>query len=174
MIRAFVLALVLSFATLAAQPADAQVRVSFHSRELGSTFPHAFFTFEGTLSDGTPVPLTGYGFTAQRLSIALLSRPVDGMLEYVVGRELARGTRHFSVTVDDAGYGRMLDVVERWRTRAQPSYDLDKANCIHFVMEVADTLGLDTNPDTRFTRRPRAFTTELQSLNEGVVEAATD
>lgn len=173
LLRAAALVLFL-VAGLSTVPAWAQVTVSFHSRELGNTFPHAFVTFEGRLSDGTPVPLMGYGFTAKRLSPAILTGSVEGMVEDITGRELTRGTRHFSVSVDDAGYGRMLAVIDDWRTREGKSYNLNRANCIHFVMEIAQALGLQTNRETRFIKRPRAFSEELQGLNPGLAVPAAD
>jgi len=69
------------------------------------------------------------------------------------------------VMLDDAAYGRMLAVIADWRGREGRSYNLERANCIHFVMDIARAVGLSTNPDTRFRKRPRAFSEELKALN---------
>lgn len=164
MFRSVAIVAALLWSMLAA-PLCAQVALSVHSREMGNTFPHAFVTFEGTLSDGTPVPLTGVGFTARRLSPAILMGSVEGEVEAITGRDLTRGTNHFTVMLDDAAYARMLAVIADWRGRAGRSYNLERANCIHFVMDIARSVGLATNPATRFHKRPRAFSEELKALN---------
>lgn len=168
MIRTVLLALMM----LVAAPAAAEVELSFHSREFGETFPHAFVSYRGTLSDGTVVPEGGFGFTAVTVSPAILFGSVHGKLERLSGTILTRGTNHFTVRLDDAAYARMLAVVADWDGRGGKSYNLNRANCIHFVMDIARAVGLRTDPDTRFVKRPHGFMEELEGLNPGVESAA--
>ena len=48
-------------------------------------------------------------------------------------RQIARSDRQFALTVSDERFQAAMAVVERWRSRAQPSYNLNRRNCIHFV-----------------------------------------
>src|SRR3546814_1840795 len=78
---------------------------------------------------------------------------------------IAKSDRQFDVTVDDATYGRILAKVAEWRDREQPSYSLNKRNCVHFVMELAETVGLKVNRKSKlFKKRSEEHTSELQSL----------
>src|SRR3546814_18115213 len=70
-----------------------------------------------------------------------------------------KSDRQFDVTIDDATYGRVLAKVAEWRDREQPSYSLNKRNCVHFVMELAETAAPqatagDTSRRGRATSRP--------------------
>ena len=64
-----------------------------------------------------------------------------------------------------------MRVVEEWRTRPQPSYNLSRANCIHFVAAIASALGLRTELVPRLMRRPRSFLIHQRELNAGRVTA---
>ena len=50
---------------------------------------------------------------------------------------MARSTRQFALTLSDERYRAVMAVVERWRNRPQPSYNLNHRNCVHFVAELA-------------------------------------
>jgi hypothetical protein len=58
-----------------------------------------------------------------------------------------------------------MATVERWRSAKQPSYDLDKANCVHFVGELAGALGMDGTPRKGLMRKPRSFLEAVTQAN---------
>ena len=103
---------------LAAAPAWAAVSITFYSKELGASFPHAFVILEGTLDRGGPRIEEDYGFTAKTISPAILWGKVAGEVitdhtaGYVKGSD-----RHFTVTLSDSEYDRVMATVERWRDR---------------------------------------------------------
>ena len=150
---------------LAAAPGWAAVSITFYSKELGSSFPHAFVIVEGTLDRGGPRIAEDYGFTAKTISPAILWGKVAGevITDHTAG--YIRGSdRHFTVSLSDAEYDRVLATVERWRSAKQPSYDLDKHNCVHFVAELAAAIGM--TPDTRrLMKKPRSFLENLTAQN---------
>jgi len=164
--KALMLRLLLAFLSglaLAATPAAAEVEVRFFSRDLGEVFPHAFFEVEG---DG--VAKRNYGFSAKTISPAILFGPVRGEIVEVSDSYVAKSRHHFTLTVDDAGYRRLLALVEEWRSRPGRSYDLNTANCVSFVAAAVRLLGLRTNPATRFGGKPKSFLTEVARLNPGL------
>jgi hypothetical protein len=59
----------------------------------------------------------------------------------------------------------VLTVVERWRTRPGKSYNLNKSNCIHFVGEVAQAVGLKVVFEKALIKKPRSFLLSLVTLN---------
>ena len=151
--------------SLTAAPAAAAVQITFYSHELGSSFPHAFILVQGTLDRGGPRIDEDYGFTAKSISPAILMGAVKG--EVVTDNKpgyTRSSNRHFTLTVSDAEYDRAMAVVERWRTRAQPSYDLGSRNCIHFVAEIAASIGMRADTPRRLMRKPRSY---LDYLTEG-------
>lgn len=147
------------------KPAQAAVTVSFYSQDLGDNFPHAFITLTGKL-DATSEPVDiNYGFTATAVSPALLWGPVKGYVQSKDGSYIGRSDQQFSLTVDDATYGRVIAKVREWQARQQPSYSLDKGNCVHFVMELAEVVPLRVNRKSRFFRKPKSFLREVKQLN---------
>jgi hypothetical protein len=150
---------------LMAVPAAAAVQITFYSHEFGSSFPHAFVVVQGTLDRGGPRIDEDYGFTAKSISPAILMGAVKG--EVITDNKpgyTRSSNRHFTLTVTDAEYDRAMAVVERWRTRAQPSYDLGSRNCIHFVAEIAASIGMRADTPKRLMRKPRSY---LDYLTEG-------
>jgi hypothetical protein len=151
-------------------PAAAAVEIAFYSRELsGDNFPHAFVALRGTLdATGEPVD-TSYGFTARSVTPALLLGSVAG--ELVEGQQFAHSERQFALVLSDERYRAVLAVVAAWRGRAQPSYNLNRRNCIHFIGEVAQAAGLRVELVERLMRRPRAFLQHLRDLNPQLAPA---
>ena len=155
---------------LAAAPAWAAVSITFYSKELGASFPHAFVILEGTLDRGGPRIEEDYGFTAKTISPAILWGKVAGevitdhSVSYVKGSD-----RHFTLTLTDAEYDRAMATIARWRATKQPSYDLDKHNCVHFVAELAASVGL-TADTKRFMKKPRSFLEALTGANRARLE----
>ena len=147
-------------------PAAAAVEIGFYSREMGDTgFPHAFVSLRGTL-DATGEPVnTRYGFTARSLGPALLFGSVGGDVIVEGEHQIVGSDRHFALTLTDDQYRALLEVVEAWRSRPQPSYNLDRRNCIHFVGELAQAVGLRVDYPGELMRTPRAFLQRVRALN---------
>ncbi len=148
-------------------PAAAQVVLSFYSHELGSSFPHAFVVLKGKTEEGRDVD-TNFGFTAKTLTPALLMGSVRGVVETSKPSYVASSDRQFSVQLDDRQFKDVLAVVERWRTRPGKSYNLNKSNCIHFVGEVAQAVGLKVVFEKALIKKPRSFLLSLVTLNPWV------
>lgn len=150
---------------LTAAPGWAAVSITFYSKELGASFPHAFVVVEGTLDRGGARIEEDYGFTAKTISPAILWGKVSGevitdhTISYIKGSD-----RHFTVTLTDAEYDRVMATIGRWRSARQPSYDLDKHNCVHFVAELAAAIGM--TPDTKkLMKKPRSFLETMTAQN---------
>jgi len=164
----FVFAPLLLLLSLLPAPAAAQVVATFYSHELGDSFPHAFVVFKGkTVTDGTPVDIN-YGFTPKTVTPAILLGSVAGRLDIAEPDYVADSTPQFRVTLTDAQYAAMMAVVEAWRTRPSPSYNLNRANCVHFVGELARAAGLAVTFPKRLMKKPRSYLRELMRLNPQV------
>jgi hypothetical protein len=154
-----------------AVPASAAVSITFYSKELGASFPHAFVIVEGTLDRGGPRIEEDYGFTAKTISPAILWGKVAGevitdhTVSYVKGSD-----RHFTLALTDAEYDRAMATVQRWRSARQPSYDLDTHNCVHFVADIAASIGLAADT-SRFMKKPRSFLESLTRANHARLES---
>jgi hypothetical protein len=157
---------------LAAMPAAAAVQITFYSHELGSSFPHAFVVMQGRLDrDGTGIE-EDYGFTAKSISPAILMGSVKGeVVTDNTASYTAHSDRHFTLTISDAEYDRVIATVERWRTMAQPSYDLGTRNCIHFVAQIAASIGMKADTPKRLMRRPRSYLEYLTDANRVWLQA---
>lgn len=149
--------LALALLALSAAPAWAAVSMTFYSKELGASFPHAFVILQGTPDRGGPRIEEDYGFTAKTISPAILWGKVAGevitdhSVSYVKGSD-----RHFTVALTDAEFDRVMATIARWRSAKQPSYDLDRHNCVHFVAELAAAIGMTTDT-SRLMKKPRSF-----------------
>jgi hypothetical protein len=151
-------------AALLPAPAAAEIVVSFYSHELGSTFPHAFFTVEGARSDGRRVD-GNYGFTAKATTPAVLWGSVGGKVEVLSASYIKSSDKQFTVKISDPQHDALMALVERWRTAKQPSYNLDKANCLHFVGQAAAILGLKVEYPKKYMRKPKSFLLAIAALN---------
>ena len=169
-LRLILLSLLMLCAGLAT-PARAEVVVSFYSHDFGDRFPHAFIVMTGTLDATGEVVDVNYGFTATSVSPAILFGSVKGKVESSKADYIAKSDRQFDVTIDDATYGRVLAKVAEWRDREQPSYSLNKRNCVHFVMELAETVGLKVNRKSKLFKKPKSFLIEVKGLNPGLESA---
>lgn len=147
-------------------PAAAAVEIAFYSRDAGgSRFPHAFIRLSGTLeATGQPVDTT-FGFTARAITPAILLGSVSGQIIVEAPSQVARSDRQFVLTLTDAQYGAVLGVVEQWRNRRQPSYNLNRRNCVHFVADLARAVGLRVVNAERLMKQPRAFLEHVRALN---------
>ena len=150
----------------AAVPANAAVEIAFYSRELGgNNFPHAFIVLHGTVDATGERVDTSYGFTARAVTPAILFGSVSGEVVVEGEAQMRRSTRQFALTLSDAGYAAVMAVVEEWRHRHQPSYNLNHANCVHFVGALAEAAGLRVDYVGRLMKRPRSFLLHVRELN---------
>lgn len=169
MLRAILLALTLLLSAWSA-PASAEVVVTFWSHDRDQNYQHAFLVMRGRVDATGEAVDTNIGFTARRLSPGLLWGSVQGEMERLSDGYVARATSrpHFSVRLDDAGYARLQAFIARWAAERQPNYNLDRRNCIHFIMDAAATLGLSVNRRTSHLRDPKSFLEEVMRLNPGL------
>lgn len=148
--------------------ASAQVVVAFYSHELGSSFPHAFFTIKGKPVSGGPEVDTNFGFTAKSVTPAILMGSVVGVVESAEPGYVRNSDRKFALTVSDAQYSALMAFIEKWRSFPGKSYNLNRRNCIHFVGEAAQVLGLKVTFDKKLLKRPRSFLENVMRLNPGI------
>jgi hypothetical protein len=155
------------FALVWSSPAFAAVKLHFHSFD-GSMFygryPHAFVVLEGTLSSGQKVN-ENYGFSAREVTPAVLEGPVEHMVLAESARNIKKTNRHFSMTITDAKYRRIVAEVRRWQTAPGKYYDLEKRNCIHFVGKIAQIVGLKVDYPASMLRRPKKWLNRVVTLN---------
>ncbi|ALC13023.1 hypothetical protein [Sphingopyxis sp. 113P3] len=155
----------LVFFLCTALPAHAAVVVSFYSHDFGDRFPHAFVTLKGRVDATGELVDTNYGFTAQSVSPAILLGSVKGYVQTSKPDYVAKSDKQFSLTLDDATYARLTAKIREWQERKQPSYNLGKHNCVHFVMELAEVVGLKVNRKSKFFKKPKSFLREVKELN---------
>jgi hypothetical protein len=153
-------------------PAAAAVEIAFYSRELGgNNFPHAFVALRGTVDATGEQVNTSYGFTAHSVTPGILFGSVSGEIVVEGERQMARSTRQFALTLSDERYRAVMAVVDQWRNRPQPSYNLNHRNCVHFVAELARTVGLRVEEVPGLMKRPRSFLLHVRSLNPQLAAA---
>ena len=163
------LLLLLGFQT----PAAAAVEIAFYSRELGGdNFPHAFVALRGTVDATGEAVETSYGFTAKAVTPALLFGSVAGEVVVEGPRQIMRSERQFALVLSDERYRAVMAVVEEWRARRQPSYNLNRRNCVHFVAVLAEAAGLRVELVDRLMRRPRSFLQHIRGLNPQLTDGA--
>lgn len=164
MIARLLLALVLLWGLPA--HAAAAVEIAFYSRELGGdNFPHAFVRLHGIVDATGEQVDTSYGFTAKAVTPALLFGSVAGEIVVEGARQVGRSERQFALSLPDERYRAVMAVVEEWRNRPQPSYNLNRRNCVHFVGALAEAAGLRVDYVQRLMKRPRSFLQHVRSLN---------
>ncbi len=153
---------------LAALPvtAHAEIVATFYSHDMKDNyFPHAFIRLQGTEDSTGKTIDTNYGFTAQKVSPAILLGSVLGMIETKDEKYVSKSDPHFTLKLSDGEYRQLLTHVEKWRTMPGKSYSLNKQNCVHFVMEAAAMLGLSVNRNSKFFKKPKTFLVEVMKLN---------
>jgi hypothetical protein len=166
--RAIRLILLLTLAGWSAA-ASAAVEIAFYSKDMASSFPHAYVRLSG-IDDATGKPVdVNYGFTPVSLSPGILFGPVRGMLESAGAQYIARSDRHFALKLTDLQYRRVVAVIDKWRNAPQPSYRLNGRNCIDFVADIAVTLGLKAPVIPRLMKKPRSYLDEIARLNSALI-----
>lgn len=171
--RAFLLFLAIIGILFGALPASAAVEISFYSRELGgNNFPHAFFTLKGQPDSGGPAIDRSFGFTAKAISPAILMGSVGGTVMNEPPAYVAKSDRHFSFQLSDEKYAAVMATVEAWKAKGQPSYNLNRANCVHFVGEIARAAGLKADFRPELMKKPRSFLLAVKAANPQLSEKA--
>jgi hypothetical protein len=155
--KARTLALALCALLLSPAPASAAVELTLYAREIGNEFPHGFVALAGTPDRGGARIESAYGFTAASVTPAILFGSVRGVLETLDAAYVGTSEAQVRLALTDAEYDALTALVARWQALEQPSYNLNRRNCIHFVAEVATLLGMRAEVPRNLTRRPRAY-----------------
>lgn len=150
---------------LGSSPAAAAVEISFYSREWGNTFPHAFITLRGVDDRTGEAVDASYGFTAKNVSPAVLMGPVRGEIVSSTPDYIAKSDEHVRFTLTDSEYDVVLATVERWRSFKQPSYNLNRQNCVFFIAHVAEDLGMTAETPKALMKKPRSYSESLVRAN---------
>ncbi len=164
LLRKFFL-LLFAFALTFPVAASAEVIVAFYSRELGSSFPHAFITVKGTLDRGGEPIDANFGFTAKSVTPALLMGPVGGKIEKSTPKYIAGSDRQFAIKISDKQYDALMELIQQWQNLPPPSYSLNNRNCVHFAGHAAQLLGLKVVYEPALMRKPRSFLLAIVALN---------
>lgn len=153
-----------------AAPASAHVQIRFYSKDLASTFPHAFIALSGTVDSTGEQVDANYGFTPARLTPKILTGAVPGMIQTLGPRYIARSDLQFALDLTDNQYRTVMLVVDKWWTLPQPSYRLRSRNCVSFVADVASALGLSAPPYPPLMFKPKGFLRQVARDNAVLIE----
>lgn len=148
---------------------QAQVEIAFYSKDMASSFPHAYVRLTGTLGDGGKAIDTNYGFTPVSTSPSILFGAVPGTIETAGTDYVARSDRHFAVKLSDSQYRQVLAIIEKWRNAPQPSYRLNGRNCVDFVAEIANGIGIRAPVIPKLMKKPRSYLDEVARLNAALL-----
>ncbi len=163
------------WAALAALVCPAQalaaVEITFLSKELGSSFPHAYVAVTGSPDRGGAPVDANYGFTATHVSPAILMGSVNGEIISVDPGYMSRSDRHFTISLSDEEYDRVMATVEQWRGMKQPSYNLNRQNCVFFVAHVAAALGMKADTPPALMKKPRSYLEMITRANAEWLQA---
>lgn len=157
-------------AALAPMPAAAAVEIAFYSKEAGSRFPHAFITLEGTLDRSGERVDSNYGFSATAVTPAVLMGAVKGKLYSESDSYIRSSNSHFNLVLSDEEYDRVMARVATWNVLKQPSYDLNRQNCVFFVADIAKLLGMKTDT-TQLMKKPGSFLSALTQANRSWLQS---
>ncbi len=149
-------------------PALADVQIHFHSFNgsvLFGRYPHTFIVMEGELESSGEVINENFGFSARKVTTAILSGPVEHMVLAETEKTIKKTNRHFTLTVSDEQYRLIKDEVVAWKEAPGKFYDLENRNCIHFVGRMAELLGLTVEYPDNMLRRPKKWLNHITDLN---------
>lgn len=110
-----------------------------------------------------------FGFTPPVVGPDVLFGWVNGAVIGADDAYVAKDTPYLTFPLTDKQYAAVLSVVERYRSYLQPSYEIDKRNCVLFVKDIALTLGLSASDDAKFVREPEMFMADLKERNAAFV-----
>ena len=165
--RLSIVLLVLALPSLA----SAAVEISFYSKEWRDTFPHAFIVLRGTDERTGERIDASYGFTATRVSPAILFGSVQGEVRPAKPEYIAGSDEHFRFVLTDAEFDSVLATIERWKTLSQPSYNLNRQNCVFFVADIASALAMKADRPKELMKKPRSFLELLTGANRDWLSA---
>lgn len=163
--RHWFVACCLAVLSLSAAPASAAVEIRFYSKEFGASFPHAFVELDGQDDRTGEKVHANYGFTAKTISPAILMGSVTGEVMDVDEGYVRSSDRHFSFTLTDAEYDTVKATITKWGELKQPSYNLNRQNCVYFVADVAASLGMKADTPKALMKKPRSYTESLVTAN---------
>ena len=146
----------------------AQVQIHFHSFNgsvLFGRYPHTFIVLDGTLEQTGEAVNENYGFSARTISTRILNGPVEHMVLAESEKNVRNTNRHFSISISDEQYFRIIEEVQAWQNAPGKYYDLETRNCIHFVGKMAEILGLTVEYPDNMLRRPKKWLNHITSLN---------
>jgi hypothetical protein len=162
--------LLVALLLLLPRPATAAVEITFYSKEFGTTFPHAFVLLKGELDESGEKIEANYGFTATHVSPAILMGSVQGEVLSLGQGYVSKSDPHFSITLSDAEYRQVMATVEQWQSLKQPSYNLNRQNCVFFVARVAAALGMTAETPKELMKKPRSYLQFLKQENQAWLE----
>lgn len=165
-VRLFLLFILLGWAA----PAFAAIEIHFYSKDLASTFPHAYVRLTGTVDSTGETVDTNFGFTPERVSPGILLGSVRGMIQTVDPLYVSRSDRHFTLPLTEEQYRTVMAIVEKWRSAPQPSYRLNSRNCVHFVAEVAAALGLHAPEVKALMKKPKSYLRKVTQDNLALIQ----
>jgi hypothetical protein len=156
---------------LISQPAHAAVLATFYSHDLkmqggDMVFPHAFVRFTGVREAGGDPVDSNVGFTAKSVTPALLFGNVPG--EVIGGGDetyIRASKAHLAITLTDAQYDALLAEVDVWRHPPGSIYALKGHNCVSFVADMAQALGLVVHMTPELMMKPASFLTQVAKDN---------
>lgn len=151
--------------------ASAAVEISFYSKEWRDTFPHAFIVLRGTDERTGERIDASYGFTATRVSPAILFGSVQGEVRPSKPEYIAGSDEHFRFVLSDVELDSVLATVARWKALAQPSYNLNRQNCVFFVADIASALAMKADRPKELMKKPRSFLQSVSAANQGWLAA---
>lgn len=167
-----ILLLLTTLALLWPAAAEAAVRIDFRSRDTDSRFPHAFVVLTGVIDATGKAVDDNYGFTLlETINVSILLRPADGQIHSVRPTDIPNSNLHFSLTLSDEEYQKVVDMVMVWRRLPQPSYRLHQRNCVTFVQAMATLLGLDASMRSGLDLKPHSFLDSVRDRNRDLILA---
>ena len=164
----FLIKIIALLALVWSGPAFADVQIHFHSVNgsvLFGRYPHTFIVMDGTLKGSGKVIDENYGFSARKATTAVLSGPVEHMILVEKPNFIKKTNRHFTITITDDQYRRIIAEKNKWQSAPGKYYDLDNRNCIHFVGKMAQILGLKVDFPDNMLRRPKKWLNHVSGLN---------
>ena len=78
------------------------------------------------------------------------------------------------MVLSDDQYAQILAALDKWRTTTRKAYNLKRRNCVHFVADMARTLGLDVVETKALMQRPRSFLDDILRRNRPLAMAGGD
>ncbi|GHA85349.1 hypothetical protein GCM10009069_05610 [Algimonas arctica] len=143
---------------------DSVAFLTFYSHEFGEYFPHAFVELKADVANPNGTQEL-FGFTAKKISPAILIGSVKGEVRTPEPGLVRNSNPHFTVALTSAQLEQVWLVRKRWSDGEGSRYSLNTRNCVHFVDEIAESIGLTVNRDSKNFKRPKRFLEEVAALN---------